>query len=225
MAREFFCAYHSILEAMEPLNDAECGRLFRACLNYSMTGAPQELCGNERFVFPGLKAQIDRDIKKYSDFAQKQPENGKKGGRPPKANESQKTQAFFEKPKKAKEKEKEKEKAKEKENKYNAQQKLCLEFTDDLELQQALFDWLDVRKAKRAVNTERAIQGNLNKLCELAQESGMMPLEYVQEVVRRGWQAFYPIERRQSTYQAKQQYTAEDAAAQMQRILAQEGKT
>lgn len=51
MAREFFCAYHSILEAMEPLNDAECGRLFRACLNYSMTGAPQELCGNERFVF------------------------------------------------------------------------------------------------------------------------------------------------------------------------------
>lgn len=113
MAREFFCAYHSILEAMEPLNDAECGRLFRACLNYSMTGAPQELCGNERFVFPGLKAQIDRDIKKYNDFAQKQSENGKKGGRPPKANESQKTQAFFEKPKKAKEKEKEKEKAKE----------------------------------------------------------------------------------------------------------------
>ena len=225
MAREFFCAYHSILEAMEPLNDAECGRLFRACLNYSMTGAPQELCGNERFVFPGLKAQIDRDIKKYNDFAQKQSENGKKGGRPPKANESQKNQAFFEKPKKAKEKEKEKEKAKEKENKYNAQQKLCLEFTDDLELQKALFDWLDVRKAKRAVNTERAIQGNLNKLCELAQESGMMPLEYVQEVVRRGWQAFYPIERRQSTYQSKQQYTAEDAAAQMQRILAQEGKT
>ena len=71
-----------------------------------MTGAPQELCGNERFVFPGLKAQIDRDIKKYNDFAQKQSENGKKGGRPPKANESQKTQAFFEKPKKAKEKEK-----------------------------------------------------------------------------------------------------------------------
>ena len=92
-------------------------------------------------------------------------------------------------------------------------------------MQQALFDWLDVRKAKRAVNTERAIQGNLNKLCELAQESGMMPVEYVQEVVRRGWQAFYPIERRQSAYQAIPQYTAEDAAAQMQRILAQEGKT
>ena len=37
MERPYFCAYHSYLEALEPLNDAEKGRLFVACLTYSMT--------------------------------------------------------------------------------------------------------------------------------------------------------------------------------------------
>ena len=50
---------------------------------------------------------IDRDAEKYDVFCSKQAENGKKGGRPRKPNETQKTQAFSEKPKKAKEKEKE----------------------------------------------------------------------------------------------------------------------
>ena len=65
MAREFFNAYHSYLEAIEPLNDAERGRLFTACLSYSMTGEAPELRGNERFVFAGMKSQIDRDSKQY----------------------------------------------------------------------------------------------------------------------------------------------------------------
>lgn len=122
MAREYFNAYHSILEAMEPLNDAERGRLFTALLVYSSTGAVEKLGGNERFVFPGLRSQIDRDIKKYDDYCLQQSENGKKGGRPPKANESQKTQPFFEKPKKANEKEKDKEKAKTKDKESKADQ-------------------------------------------------------------------------------------------------------
>ena len=38
---------------------------------------------------------------KYVDYIEKQSVNGSKGGRPKKANETQKTQAFFEEPKKA----------------------------------------------------------------------------------------------------------------------------
>ena len=37
MAREYVCLYHSYLKSVEPLNDAERGRLFTACLTYSMT--------------------------------------------------------------------------------------------------------------------------------------------------------------------------------------------
>ena len=110
MPREYFCAYHSYIESMEQLTDAERGRLFTACLFYSKTGEAPQLSGNERFVFPAMRSQIDRDIQNYEDFVKRQSENGKKGGRPRKPTESQKTQPFFEKPKKGKEKEKEKEK-------------------------------------------------------------------------------------------------------------------
>ena len=82
MERPYFCAYHSYLEAMEPLNDAERGRLFTACLTYSMTGEVPQLTGNERFVFPSLKGQIDRDKQRFAEFDRKQAENGRKGGRP-----------------------------------------------------------------------------------------------------------------------------------------------
>lgn len=78
MAREYVCLYHSYLKSVEPLNDAERGRLFTACLTYSMTGAEPDLRGNERFVWPTIREQIDRDAKKYSDFCKKQQENIRK---------------------------------------------------------------------------------------------------------------------------------------------------
>ena len=78
MAREYMCLYHSYLKSVEPLNDAERGRLFTACLTYSMTGAEPDLRGNERFVWPTIREQIDRDTKKYSDFCKKQQENIRK---------------------------------------------------------------------------------------------------------------------------------------------------
>ena len=61
MAFDSFNAYHSYLKSMDPLNDAERGRLFTACLEYSMTGEAPDLRGNERFVFPVMKERIDRD--------------------------------------------------------------------------------------------------------------------------------------------------------------------
>ena len=58
MALESFNAYHSYLKSIELLNDAERGRLFTACLQYSMTGEVPDLRGNERFVFPMMKEQM-----------------------------------------------------------------------------------------------------------------------------------------------------------------------
>lgn len=59
MAREYFCAYHSYLGAMEQLTDEERGRLFTALLIYSQTGSAPDLSGNERFIFPIMREQID----------------------------------------------------------------------------------------------------------------------------------------------------------------------
>lgn len=104
MAIEYFCCYHSYLDVMEELNDAEKGRLFVACLEYSKSGVVPELRGNERFVFPAFRSQIDRDNAKYSERCQKNAENAKKRTLA-NASDCKRTET-----KPAKEKEKEKEK-------------------------------------------------------------------------------------------------------------------
>lgn len=78
MAVEYFCAYHSYLDALEPLTDAERGRLFVACLKYSKSGEVGHLSGNERFVFPVFRGQIDRDNAKYANKCKKQYDNASK---------------------------------------------------------------------------------------------------------------------------------------------------
>lgn len=116
MAIEYFCCYHSYLEAMEQLNDAERGRLFTACLMYSKTGEVPELRGNERFVFPAFRSQIDRDNANYEEKCRKQSANARKrwdatacNGMPTNADNAKTKEKAKEKAKtKAKEKEKEK---------------------------------------------------------------------------------------------------------------------
>ena len=80
MALNSFNAYHSYLKSIEPLNDSERGRLFTALLEYSSTGIAPELRGNERFVFPTMKEQIDRDKASYEAKCAKNRESSAKGG-------------------------------------------------------------------------------------------------------------------------------------------------
>lgn len=100
------------LDAIEPLGDKERGRLFTALLEYGRTGAVPQLSGNERFVFPMMKAQIDRDNAAFAETSERRSEAGKLGGRP-KSNEKQtkaKKAIAFSESKKSQDKEKEKEK-------------------------------------------------------------------------------------------------------------------
>jgi hypothetical protein len=52
-------------------------------------------------AFEPIKQSLKRDLKRYEEYVDKQSVNGAKGGRPKKANETQITQPFFDKPKKA----------------------------------------------------------------------------------------------------------------------------
>lgn len=63
----------------------------------------------------------------------------------------------------------------------------------DEELQDLLGEWLKVRKAKRAPLTDRAIQMNIEKLDNIAAQSGLSVKEYLQEIICRGWAAFFVI--------------------------------
>lgn len=75
-------------------------------------------------------------------------------------------------------------------------------YTDDPQTKDLLGAWLQNRKAKRAAMTDRAIQGCINKLDDCAQASRMSVNDYLNEVICRGWSAFFPIENyRRNGYQ------------------------
>ena len=67
------------LDAIELLGDAERGRLFTALLEYARTGEAPQLCGNERFIFPMMRAQVDRDIATMRESRDQKSRAGKAG--------------------------------------------------------------------------------------------------------------------------------------------------
>ena len=69
------------LDAIELLGDAERGRLFTALLEYGRTGVAPQLGGNERFLFPMMRAQIDRDKASLEAESSTYSEAGKKGAK------------------------------------------------------------------------------------------------------------------------------------------------
>ena len=77
--------------SLNPLGDAECGRLFKAMLEYARTGQEPDLRGNERFIWPTAKQSIDRDADTYSrkvDAAQKATEARKRNDNERKRNDN-----------------------------------------------------------------------------------------------------------------------------------------
>ena len=65
-------------ERTEMLTDAERGRLLLAMVRYAKSGELPDLKGNERFLWPVFKGDIDRDAAAYEAHVQ----NGRLGGRP-----------------------------------------------------------------------------------------------------------------------------------------------
>lgn len=91
MEMTYVKVYQDWTTATEKLKDGEKGRLIDAMVEYASTGedVSAKLTGNEQYVFPVFRAQIDRDRQALADYSRRQSENGSKGGRPrkPKASE------------------------------------------------------------------------------------------------------------------------------------------
>lgn len=83
--RSHLKVYFSFEEDTQALTDEERARLLLAMLRYAKDGTEVDLTGNERFLFPVFRAQIDRDIETYEVKVT----NGSKGGRPKTAKEKE----------------------------------------------------------------------------------------------------------------------------------------
>lgn len=77
--------------------------------------------------------------------------------------------------------------------KSNSFNEIINAYTGSPSTRELLGEWLQNRKAKRSAMTDNAIKRNIDKLDEYARESRMSVDDYLAEVVRRGWTAFYPI--------------------------------
>ena len=172
--KKSFILYADIIGIVEKLPDEKAGQLFKIILNYVNDKDPiiEDLL--LQIAFEPIKLTLKRDLKKWIDYKEKQSENGKKGGRPKKPTEeteTQKTQPFFEKPKKAdsvsvsvsvsdnvsvndnvKEKEKKREEKREKVDTFSFKNELL----SICQNEKLVNDFLLVRKSKKMVNSETA---------------------------------------------------------------------
>lgn len=85
MAFDYIPLWDKYGEILEPLSDDELGRLIRAMLAYKSGGEPV-ISGNERFVWPIVRRDIEQVREKYEQKVA----NGAQGGRPKKTGENQK---------------------------------------------------------------------------------------------------------------------------------------
>ena len=69
--------YLDYLELFGEYSLEERGRLITAMLEYATTGAIPELEGPERYVWPTLRGQIDRDREKYNARCRQNAENAR----------------------------------------------------------------------------------------------------------------------------------------------------
>lgn len=84
---EYLKIWTDFREVIEPLNDAEKGRLFDAMLRYADDGEEPGLSGNERYIWAYARQSIDRTRAESERLRI----NGSKGGRPKKQEEPKET--------------------------------------------------------------------------------------------------------------------------------------
>ena len=98
--KKSFIAYCDWINTFEELTDEEAGRLAKHIWRYVNDMNPVAPDRLTNILFLQIKNVLKLDLAKWEDYINKQRLNGTKGGRP-KKEETQKTQAFFSKPKKA----------------------------------------------------------------------------------------------------------------------------
>ena len=81
MGLDYFKAYHRYLKATSNLSDSECGRLFRALLQYSEGDVLINLKGRESIAFDFIAAEIAEEASKYQEKCEKNKANGSQNKR------------------------------------------------------------------------------------------------------------------------------------------------
>lgn len=190
---KYLKVFTDFADAMEELGDAERGRLFTAMLKYAETGAAPDFRGNERFIWPVAKLQIDRMAAECEGRAKTSRENGSKGGRPKKTQGNPKNQAGFSKTQKSQDKDKDKDK----ENIPSGNNTPPTPPRGRVDVPEALMEnwngFCEMRKKIKKPLTDRAAKMILNELERLAPGDNHTKGLILDQSVKRCWQDVYPL--------------------------------
>ena len=165
-------------DKIELLGDAERGRLFKAMLEYASSGAEPDLRGNERFIWPTAKSEIDRQAESYKSIC----ETNKRI-----ATERYGTlRTVTERNEACQDKDKDKDKDK------------CFPSYEEKHkgasaLDAALNDFAEMRKKMRKPLTDRALALTLSELEKLAPGDDEKKIAILNQSIQRGWQGVFPL--------------------------------
>tara|TARA_R110001606_G_scaffold224547_1_gene372662 strand:+ start:122 stop:781 length:660 start_codon:yes stop_codon:yes gene_type:complete len=99
--KKSFLLYVDIIHSVNILNNEEAGQLFKHILDYVNDKNPILEDRLLQATFEPIRQSLKRDLQKYDKRVDVARHNGEKGGRPKKAEITQKTQSVKNKPKKA----------------------------------------------------------------------------------------------------------------------------
>ncbi len=192
---KYLKVFTDFADAMEELGDAERGRLFTAMLKYAETGAAPDFRGNERFIWPVAKLQIDRMAAECEGKAKTSRENGAKGGRPKKTKGNPKNPVGFSKTQKSHDKDNDKDKDKDNIPSWNNTPPTPPRGRVDVP--EALMEnwngFCEMRKKIKKPLTDRAAKMILNELERLAPGDNHTKGLILDQSVKRCWQDVYPL--------------------------------
>ena len=190
---KYLKVFTDFADAMKELGDAERGRLFTAMLKYAETGAAPDFRGNERFIWPVAKLQIDRMAAECEGRAKTSRENGSKGGRPKKTQGNPKNPAGFSKTQKSQDKDNDKDK----ENIPSGNNTPPTPPRGSVDVPEALMEnwngFCEMRKKIKKPLTDRAAKMILNELERLAPGDNHTKGLILDQSVKRCWQDVYPL--------------------------------
>ncbi|MBQ7139945.1 MAG: hypothetical protein IJO32_00400 [Bacilli bacterium] len=178
MGKNSFILYTDYEEKLAPLSDKELGEIIRNIFVYLRTGKVQKMDRALSFVFNFIKVELDKNNENYERIVERNKENGKKGGRP-KTTKTQKNPKNPVGSKKA-------------DTDTDTDIKIIINnyFYKKEIIKERFYEFLEVRKKLKAVNTPRAIKLLLK---DLDNATDIEKLVMIEKSIKNSWKSFYEL--------------------------------
>lgn len=208
--RKSFILHLDSLCILDEMTNEQAGEFIKAIYHYQITGELPKLDFAIKMAIMPFVNQFIRDEEKYNSFIDKQKGNGLKGGRPKnpmKPNETQKTQAFLEKPKKAYSVSDNDSDSKKESKKVSFKKETNIEqLFENLEISESrkslLKEWLDYKAERKETYKPRGFKMLVKILSEYSDEIVKKSIEVS---ISSNWSGLFPEKIKQEPFKVQPQ--------------------